>query len=59
MFTVHYWRYHQKYEEEFETYEEAKNLFEADTDEWFAEKITDENGKVVDDNMQHVIGYKK
>ncbi|MEK5197370.1 hypothetical protein MHI49_28555 [Bacillus sp. FSL M7-0884] len=55
MFIVHYWRYHKKYEEEYETYEEAKNFFEADTDEYFAEKITDEYGNVVDDNMEHVI----
>lgn len=47
MFIVHCWRHHQKFEEEFETYEEAKGFFEADTDVLVTEKITDENGNVL------------
>ncbi|PGD26839.1 hypothetical protein COM32_13125 [Bacillus pseudomycoides] len=59
MFTAHTWRYGHKYEEKFATYKEAKDFAESDTGEFFVEKITDENGNVIDDHMKHVIGYKK
>jgi hypothetical protein len=59
MYKVITWRYGKRYAFEFGSFEEANNFFEADTDEHFAEFILDENGNVLRDGKENVIGYRE
>jgi hypothetical protein len=51
------WRYGQRNEFEFDTYDEALSFFESDVDH-FAEFLIDPSGKVLRDGKKSVIGYK-